>query len=328
MENSMEEQGKNLLPQNFTFDGQPVRVVMLEGKPWWVAKDVCNILGYKDPTTAVKSHCRDGVQKLHPISDALGRQQDARLISRPDLLRLIVGSTLPAAQKFEQWVFDDLIPTVLDTGSYQIPQVKELTRLEILKMATESEEGRLQLEKELKVEQSVTKVLKEEIDKQRPFITALEKLIASKEDILIEDAGKSIGIGKLTFYKVLRTKSIINRRNLPNSDYVKRGLMRLVSSSYTDQYSENRVSWTGVFTTKGLIWLAHNSYTLITLAKGISKSQGLLTPITSENKDFCVTTNTIFDPPEEKPPETIDELLGEWLDKEEDNKEGGESCVK
>jgi len=60
----------NLIP--FEFETKAVRVVQDErGEPWFVGKDVCEALGYADPTTAIRSHCR-GVQKLHPIPDALG----------------------------------------------------------------------------------------------------------------------------------------------------------------------------------------------------------------------------------------------------------------
>lgn len=105
----------SLIP--FTFEGAPVRVVVVAGEPHFVGKDVAERLGYADPTTAIKSHCR-GVQKLHPIQDALGRTQQARILAEPDVLRLIIGSTLPAAQRFEAWVFEEVLPTIRKTGGY------------------------------------------------------------------------------------------------------------------------------------------------------------------------------------------------------------------
>ncbi len=52
------------------------RVIMIDGEPWFVGKEIAEVLGYKDATTAIRSHCR-GVQKLHPILDNLGRTQEA-----------------------------------------------------------------------------------------------------------------------------------------------------------------------------------------------------------------------------------------------------------
>ena len=104
----------------FQFENKSIRVVTDEnGEPLFVGKDVCDALGYKDPTTAIRSHCR-GVQKLHPIPDSLGRTQDARVIAEPDVLRLIVNCTLPAAAAFERLVFEEILPTIRKTGSYSV----------------------------------------------------------------------------------------------------------------------------------------------------------------------------------------------------------------
>ncbi len=110
----------NLVP--FNFKGAPVRVVTDEhGEPWFVGKDVCDLLGYANASKAMGDHCR-GVTKRYPILDSLGRTQEARVLSEGDTLRLIVNSTMPAAQEFESWVFDEVLPTIRRTGSYQRPQ--------------------------------------------------------------------------------------------------------------------------------------------------------------------------------------------------------------
>ena len=77
-------------------------------------------LGYADTTNAIKQHCR-GVVIHHPILDALGRTQEARVLTEPDVLRLIISSTLPAAQEFERWVFEEVLPSLRRTGSYAMP---------------------------------------------------------------------------------------------------------------------------------------------------------------------------------------------------------------
>ena len=106
----------SLIP--FDFDQQPVRAVADDtGNAWFVGRDVAEALGYSDTVNAIKQHCR-GVVKHHPIPDSLGRIQNVRLISEPDLYRLVVGSRLPAAERFERWVFEDVLPTIRRTGSY------------------------------------------------------------------------------------------------------------------------------------------------------------------------------------------------------------------
>jgi anti-repressor protein len=93
----------------FNFEGSDIRVVDIDGAPWLVGKDVAKRLGYSNPTKAMNDHCR-GVTKRYPIVDALGRHQEARLLSEPDVLRLIVGSKLPDAARFERWVFEEVLP--------------------------------------------------------------------------------------------------------------------------------------------------------------------------------------------------------------------------
>ncbi len=109
----------------FNFDTHAVRTVTDDatGEPLFVAKDVCAVLGYKDHTNAIKQHCR-GVAKHHPILDSLGRTQEVRVLTEPDVLRLIVSSTLPAAERFEKWVFEEVLPSIRKTGQYAAPKAK------------------------------------------------------------------------------------------------------------------------------------------------------------------------------------------------------------
>jgi prophage antirepressor-like protein len=105
----------------FNFENTTLRVVTGDnGEPLFVGKDLCEALGYKDTTNAMKQHCR-GVAKHHPIIDSLGRTQEARVLTEADMFRLIVSSTLPAAERFEAWVFEEVLPTIRKTGSYTAP---------------------------------------------------------------------------------------------------------------------------------------------------------------------------------------------------------------
>lgn len=118
----------SLIP--FQFGDRPIRVITDEnGDALFVGKDVCEALSYADSTTAMRSHCR-GVQKLHPIPDARGRMQDTRVLTEPDVLRLIVNCSLAAAEAFERWVFEEVLPTIRRTGSYTAPSVLAVSRVD------------------------------------------------------------------------------------------------------------------------------------------------------------------------------------------------------
>lgn len=120
----------NAITQTFTFNqSEDVRIVLDENNtPMFVAKDVAIALGYSDATNAVKQHCR-GVVKHHPIKDSLNRTQNVRVIYEPDVYALIFGSKLPSAVKFQDWVFNDVLPTIRKTGTYTIPQTKPTNTL-------------------------------------------------------------------------------------------------------------------------------------------------------------------------------------------------------
>ncbi len=105
----------NIIP--FQFEKHSIRVVTDEsGEPLFVGKDICEALGYKDPTTAIRNHCK-GVQKQHPLQTP-GGMQELRVLTEPDVLRLIVNSTLPAAEPFERWVFEEVLPAIRKNGHY------------------------------------------------------------------------------------------------------------------------------------------------------------------------------------------------------------------
>ena len=114
----------SVTPFVFPGDGKAIRSLILpNGEPGFVGKDVAERLGYKDTVNAIKLHCR-GVAIHHPILDSLGRTQDARILTEPDVLRLIVSSNLPAAQEFERWVFEEVLPSIRRTGGYTMQPQK------------------------------------------------------------------------------------------------------------------------------------------------------------------------------------------------------------
>jgi prophage antirepressor-like protein len=106
---------RDLIP--FSFDHHNIRVVTGDdGEPLFVGKDICEALGYANPPDAITRHCK-GVVKRYPLQTA-GGVQDLRVLSESDVMRLIVGSTLPAAQEFERWVYEKVLPSIRKTGSF------------------------------------------------------------------------------------------------------------------------------------------------------------------------------------------------------------------
>ncbi len=97
-----------------------VRTVEIDGKPYFAGRDVANALGYSNPRDAISRHCK-GVVKHDSFKD--GGQLIA-LIPEGDMYRLITHSKLESAERFERWVFDEVLPTLRRTGSYEMPKQK------------------------------------------------------------------------------------------------------------------------------------------------------------------------------------------------------------
>lgn len=101
-------------------------VMMIDGKEYFPAAQCARILGYSNPQKAVRDHCdEDGCTKRSVI-DSLGRTQEMKFINEGNLYRLIVRSKLPAAKRFERWVFDEVLPEIRRTGGYGSVNIEDV----------------------------------------------------------------------------------------------------------------------------------------------------------------------------------------------------------
>ena len=95
-----------------------IRTTEIDGKPYFVASDVANALGYTNPRKAVIDHCKGVTKRDTPTSSGV---QSMSYIGEGDMYRLIMKSKLPSAEKFESWVMDEVLPSIRKTGSYGKP---------------------------------------------------------------------------------------------------------------------------------------------------------------------------------------------------------------
>ena len=109
---------EKLMPQVFEHEefGE-VRVVMIDGEPWFVAADVCRVLEISNSRAAV-SRLDDDEKDAVGITDTIGRQQQMTVVNEPGLYRLIFSSRKPGAKRFQRWVYHEVLPSIRKTGSY------------------------------------------------------------------------------------------------------------------------------------------------------------------------------------------------------------------
>ena len=128
-----------------------IRVIEENGKYLFCGSDVAKALGYARPNDAVSRHCRATVKRSSPIS---GKLQEINFISEGDVYRLIVHSRLPSAERFEKWVFDEVLPSIRKHGAY-------VTQEKLWEVAT-SPEALMKLCSDLLAEREENAALREE----------------------------------------------------------------------------------------------------------------------------------------------------------------------
>lgn len=242
----------------FQFDAASIRVITSpDGEPLFVAKDIAEALGYADPTNAIKDHCR-GVAKRHPIQDALGRTQEARVITEPDVLRLIVKSNLPSAERFERLVFEEILPTIRKTGSYGTPGAgfdipKSLP--EALRLAAEALEQKAVAEAKAQALEAVTAEQKAALDAAAPALRFTEDVGKAINGQPVQEVAKVIGTGERRLFAWLRQIGLLMGNNQPYQEYLDRGYFKVLEKRRHDQHGEVVTYTQTLITGKGLQYI-------------------------------------------------------------------------
>lgn len=123
-----------------------IRTVTIDGEPWFVGKDVAEILGYSNTRKALADHV-DEEDKMDGVTirDSIGREQNPVCINESGLYSLILSSKMPNAKKFKHWVTSEVLPAIRKTGSYQMQN-----------LSTEMKAILMHDEKIMKIDQRVT----------------------------------------------------------------------------------------------------------------------------------------------------------------------------
>lgn len=173
----------NELTQTFAFEAYDIRIIVENGEPLFCAADVCKALGYGNPSEALRKHCRkDGITKREAI-DNLGRKQSTSFINEQNLYRLIMRSQLESAERFQDWVCGEVLPTIRKTGTYgkppafQIPQ----TMQEALRLAADQMDKNAALQKQIEADAPKVSAYDDLVDDTGLFTaTAVAKILHMK----------------------------------------------------------------------------------------------------------------------------------------------------
>lgn len=206
-----------------------VRTIQINNEPWFVGKDIAEILGYENPQKAIRDHVdgediKMGERNVTPsIIDSLGREQFPSLINESGLYALIFGSKLETAKKFKHWVTSEVIPQIRKTGGYKLPS----TYAEALEnlLLTVKENERLVNENE---------TFKAEREVLLPKADFFDAVAGSKDSVPVGDVAKilDMGIGRNKLFEFLRDEKILDYCNRPYQKYIDQGYFRVVEQKY------------------------------------------------------------------------------------------------
>lgn len=201
--------------QTFNYNNNAVRTIEKDGEPWFVLKDVCNVLSIGNAADVYNRLDADekGVGQI----DTLGGRQNVNIVNESGLYNVILRSDKPEAKPFRKWITAEVLPTIRQTGAYMTPQTIEqiLTNPDtIISLATQIKEL------QAKVEQDKPKVL---------FANAVE---TSHTSILIGDLAKlirqnGVEMGRDRLFKWLRDNKYLLRDNMPSQRSMEMGLFEV-----------------------------------------------------------------------------------------------------
>lgn len=230
-------------------------VLDIDGKPHFPATDCAKLLGYTNPQKAIRDHCK-GVNET--VTPTHGGMQTIKVIPEGDLYRLIVSSKLPAAERFEVWVFDDVLPTIRKHGMYATPVTVEAM--------LSDPDTMIKTLQALKVERTQRLALEAQAAANAPKVLFADSVSASHQTILIGELAKllkqnGIDIGQNRLFDRLRAEGYLcnvgDQRNMPTQRAMGLGLFEIKERTINNPDGSIRLTRTTKVTGKGQVYFVN-----------------------------------------------------------------------
>jgi anti-repressor protein len=231
-----------------------IRTVEIDGKPYFFGADVAKALGYAKPNNAVSTHCRYTLKR--GIATKQGNMSEMVLIPEGDIYRLIIRSKLSSAERFERWVFDEVLPSIRKNGGYIMGQ-ENLSDSELMAKAI------LVAQKTIEHKNQIIEQQKAKIEADRPKTIFADAVSTSHTSILIGDLAKLIcqnGVqtGQKRLFQWMRENGYLMKTgasyNMPMQRYIEQGLFEVKESSVQNPDGSVRVTRTTKVTGKGQLY--------------------------------------------------------------------------
>lgn len=234
-----------------------VRVVDVNGEPWFVARDVCECLELGNPRTSIALLDED--EKGVHTMDTPGGAQEMSIVSEAGLYSLILRSRKPEAKAFKRWITHEVLPAIRKHGGYLTPAKLEEALTDpdtIIRLATN-----------LKAERAKRQALEAQAAADRPKVVFAESIEVAKTSILVGEMAKLIkqatgcDMGQNRFFEWLRANGYLHKggsaRNMPTQRCIDAGWMEIKEGTRIGSSGECHITRTPKVTGKGQIYFVN-----------------------------------------------------------------------
>ena len=197
-----------------------VRTITKDNEPMFCLVDVCKALELEQ-VSRVKSRLKEDGVTNSKVIDRLGREQEATFINESNLYRVIFQSRKPSAERFTDWVTDEVIPSIRKNGGY-IANQEQMTPEQIVANA-------------LIVAQNIISQKDRQIEEMKPKADFFDAVADSKTAISMNEVAKVLnikGYGRNNLFEFLRENKVLDRWNVPYQKYVDNGWFRVIEQHY------------------------------------------------------------------------------------------------
>lgn len=171
----------------FNYGDAAVRVVMVDGEPWFVLADLCKVLGLARGASQIAERLDDGVRQTYPISDSLGRTQQATVVSESGMYEVVIRSDKPEAVAFRRWITGEVLPQIRRTGQYGIPAIDLSDPIAAIEAVREREGRAIELAKSERAARLEAEAHARELEAPA---SAWKHLASAEGDYEVADAAK------------------------------------------------------------------------------------------------------------------------------------------
>lgn len=219
------------LSRSFEFGEVKIRVVEHQGEPWFVAGDVCAVLGLANVGEALRSLDEDDISSADVI-DSIGRRQQAKTVSEPGLYGLIFASRRPEAKAFRKWVTGTVLPEIRKTGGYSVPaRLPSHKETAIALVAALEENERIDAERQREAAKAAA--LEAQAEKDAPRLAFANIVMTATNSISMNETAKLLGLGRNKMMRKLREWGLLMKDNAPYQSEVDAGHFTTHESPWT-----------------------------------------------------------------------------------------------